>query len=309
MQRIQNLRHTPLPEVLKNCFPPHLSDAIERCGAPMLEEVRLHSHRYTTITCRQKNYPTSVVLSPGDMSEILKRMCNGSLYAYSQSICQGFLTLRGGIRVGVCGKAALEKGQVIGIGEISGLMVRIPHKLSVSAKPVIDRLQKQLFLQGLLIYAPPGVGKTTLLRATAEQASAPPLSLRTVVVDTREEFCHTLEGEALHLDLLVGYPRHLGIEIAVRSLGAELILCDEIGSPADADAVLAAANCGVPLVASAHAACVEELLNRPSILRLHQAKIFGAYLGISRAEPGSFHIQVTDWNAAEKLLQAGKEKR
>lgn len=302
MQNIQDLRHIPLPRVLTDCLPPYLSDAVERCGAPAVEELRLHGNRYASVTCRQRSYMTRVSLSPTEMSEILKRMCKGSLYAYNQSICQGYLTLQGGIRVGVCGKAALENGQVIGVGEISGLVIRIPHRLSVSAKILTEELRKQAFLKGLLIYSPPGVGKTTLLRAMALEVSSPPLSLRTVVVDSREEFCQTLEGEALNLDVLVGYPRRLGIEIAVRSMGAQLILCDEIGNAADAEAILSAASCGVPLIASAHAASLSELLQRPALSGLHRARVFGAYIGITRAEPGAFQYQISDWNAAERRL-------
>lgn len=302
MQSIHDLRHTPLPRVLADCLPPYLADAVERCGAPAVEELRLHSNRYASVTCRQRSYLIRVSLSPAEMAEILKRMCKGSLYAYNQSICQGYLTLRGGIRVGVCGKAALENGQVIGVGEISGLVIRIPHRLSVSAKILTEELRKHAFLRGLLIYSPPGVGKTTLLRAAALEASSDPLSLRTVVVDSREEFCHTLEGEALNLDILVGYPRRLGIEIAVRSMGAQLILCDEIGNADDAEAILSAANCGVPLIASAHAASLSELLQRPSLTDLHRARVFGSYIGITRSDPGAFHYQITSWSEAERLL-------
>jgi stage III sporulation protein AA len=90
-----------------------------------------------------------------------------------------------------------------------------------------------------------------------------------------------------------GYPRDIGIEIAVRTLGAEVIICDEIGSMADARATLGAANCGVPLIASAHASSVEELLERPAIVLLHRARVFGSYIGLSRRTAGGFDYSVT----------------
>ena len=210
--------------------------------------------------------------------------------------------MAGGIRIGVCGKAAVENGQVIGVGEISGLVVRIPHKITVSAKPILDCLEAYSFLKGVLIYAPPGVGKTTLLRALAKEAASPPYSHTTVAVDTREELGILLDEKALDLNILAAYPRKLGIEIAVRSLGAELILCDEIGSSSDAEAILTAANCGVPLVATAHAASLLELLSRPPLLQLHRAMVFGTYIGLARSEEGCFQYRICNWKEAEGLL-------
>ncbi|MBQ2734495.1 MAG: hypothetical protein IJF33_01545, partial [Clostridia bacterium] len=119
---------TPLPPTLQEVLPLYLCDAIARCqptGA--IEEIRLHSERSVTLTVAGQNQTVGVVLSSKEMQEILNRMCNGSLYAYSQSICQGYLSLSDGVRVGVCGSAAIEGGRIIGVNAVSGLVIRIPH--------------------------------------------------------------------------------------------------------------------------------------------------------------------------------------
>ena len=294
MQTIKAFK-TPieLPEKLIACFPLQLTDAIRRCGASNAEEVRLHRGRICTVTCGGKNYPTNIILGENEINDILHRMCGGSLYAFRHTINNGYLSLDGGIRVGICGSAALEEEEIIGINEITGLIIRIPHRHRVNAAPILEELERLGGMRGILIYAPPGIGKTTLLRTVAIEASSGANAKRTVVVDSREELGYTLDGTRLILDVLIGYPRQKGIEIAVRSLGAQLIICDEIGGSEDARAILSAANCGVPLVASAHADNVQELLRRPSIGLLHRAKVFGAYVGIKRDLHGGFQFQIT----------------
>ena len=271
-----------LPPELTEVLPVWLTDAVARCGAPRAEELRLHRGRYATVTCERRNYNTGVCLRESEMNAILHAMCGGSLYAFEETIVQGYLTMRGGIRVGICGNAAVEKGEIIGVNNISGLMIRIPHAVSVSAEPILRLLQTNRARGGILLFAPPGEGKTTMLRAVAKGASSPVFGWRTVAVDTRGELEPLLGGQELLLDILAGYPRHTGIEIAVRTMSAELILCDEIGSEADARAILATANSGVPIVATAHAANLRDLLKRPVFARLHRARVFHTYVGLTR---------------------------
>lgn len=296
MQSIQiAYKQFSLPFVLQECLPAHICNAILRTGATPIEEIRLHKGRILTVTSRQKNLGCGIVVSERELQDIFHKMCGGSLYAYEETIRQGYIPLEGGIRVGVCGSAACESGKIIGVHNITGLMIRIPHAISVSAESLLRSFFADCAQRGMLIYSPPGVGKTTLLRAIAAEVSSPRYGRHTVVVDTRGELNVELNDSSLYLDIMSGYPRDAGIEIAVRTLGAQLIICDEIGSMADAHATLGAANCGVPLIASAHAASVDELLERPAIALLHRAHVFGKYVGLARRAVGGFHYNVTDW--------------
>lgn len=292
MQIIQSeTRRNPLPSAVTAVLPPALTEALRRLSlADTAEELRLHAGREATVTSAGRNLSTGVTLTRDDMQNLLLRVCGGSLYAYRDTISQGYVAMPDGVRVGVVGSAAVENGQVIGVSEVTGLMFRLPHRIRVNATPVIDLLRHGQLLDGILIYAPPGVGKTTLLRAVTREAAR---EWRTVAVDTRGELAPSLDGGDLRLDILSGYPRDVGLEIAVRCMAAQVAICDEIGGARDARAVLSAANHGVPLIATAHADSVTGLLRRADIRTLHRAGVFGAYVGITRAHGSGFSYRIT----------------
>lgn len=129
--------------------------------------------------------------------------------------------------------------------------------------------------------------------------ASPPTPLRTVLVDSRAELCYGTDDPGLCLDVLVGYPRALGVEIATRTLSAQVILCDEIGDCTEAMALVEAHHGGVPLVASAHAADCAELLHRTGLRLLHEARLFSAYVGLTRDGAGGFRYRITQWDVAE----------
>ncbi len=312
MQSIKTLRSPPmLPQTLYSMLGAGICDVIGQCGAPYAEELRMHVDRMLTVTCRGKNYPTSLILTRDELEGIFHRMCDSSLYVHRQSIAQGYLTLAGGIRVGICGKAAMENGGIVGIRDISGLIVRIPHTVSVTSDNLLPfALNERGEAQSLLLYAAAGVGKTTLLASLARLLSTATYGIRTVVIDTREELLGHLHGTTLHLDVLSAFPRAVGMEIAIRSLGAQLLICDEIGNSEDADAILAAANCGAAVIATAHAADLSQLLLRPFVNTLLSHNAFRYLIGIARTEDDRFQYYITPTaSLAQKENGQGDQKK
>ncbi len=317
----ESLRPSISPIPLGLLPPQLLEDLLEECppaafdpdSGVLLEEVRLRAERRATLTVGGRNHSTRVRLSAYELGAILTHICGGSLYAYSDTIHQGFITLEGGVRVGIAGRAVCEEGRIIGVSEIDSLCIRIPHRHG-RVGDTVCRLLRRMAAEGgsprgVLIYAPPGVGKTTLLRSVAAGMASPPEPRRTVVIDTRGELGFEVGGESLCMDILRGYPRARGVEIATRTLSAELIVCDEIGDVEEAMALISSHHGGVPLVASAHAATVDELLRRTGIRLLHESRLFGAYVGISRRTGGTpsqdFVYRITPWCDADRMVGGG----
>ncbi len=257
-----------------------------------VEEIRLHTGRRVTLTSSGRNIPTSAVLVRNEIDRTLTRLCEGSVYAYRDTIAEGYVSLRGGIRVGICGRVAVSGGRIVGVYDIDTLAIRIPHKSPPIGGEVIKLIEEMGNTRGVLIYSPPGVGKTTLLRSLALLLSSGSGARRVSVVDTRGELGFSLDQPALCLDLLSGYPKAVGISLAARTLGSQVIICDEIGNRGEADAIREAHNCGIPLIATAHAASVRELLGRSGISELHRSGCFGAYVGIGRKGDFGFDYDI-----------------
>ncbi len=290
-----------IPECVRYALPERVRGELESVARDLgrVEEVRLHRGRRATLTSSGKNIPTSAVLSGSEIERVLTRLCEGSVYAFRDTIAEGYISLRGGIRVGVCGRAALSGGKISGVYDIDTLAVRIPHRSPMLGHEIVALLSEMNFTRGVLIYSPPGVGKTTLLRSLAAMLASGKDARRVSVIDTRGELAFSLDSPMLCIDLLSGYPRNIGIALAARTLGTEVMICDEIGSRAEAEAIREAHNCGVPLIATAHASSVRELLGRTGIGILHRAGCFGAYVGLARRGSFGFVYDICKWEDAD----------
>ena len=295
-----------LPRQLDSALPSRLLQELlalsSRVGPP--EELRLRADKSVSVSRKEGNLFLQTILSREEMETILLSLCDGSLYAHRESIAKGFLSLANGIRVGVVGRAVVEADQVIGVYEVTGLNVRFPRRLPPMGGVVAELLRRQEEGRGVLLYAPPGGGKTTVLRSVAAMMGSGSAPLRVCLVDTREELFFSLEEKRLCVDVLRGYPRAVGIEIATRTMNAQLIVCDEIGGTEEAEAIRAAQNSGVPLLASAHGSSVEGLLRREGLMLLHRSRVFGAYVGVERGRDGGEpRYQITSWEEADEYVE------
>ena len=128
----------------------------------------------------------------------------------------------------------------------------------------------------------PGIGKTTILRELIYKLATYKTPIRNVVIDSREEITPFMEGMPSSSDIFISYPKGLAIELATKSMTPEIIICDEISSKDEADAILRAVNSGVKLIATAHASCFSELMSKEILKDLFRNKVFDYAIGIKR---------------------------
>ncbi len=267
--RLKHYLSQPIMQALKD---------YETYHAPV-EEIILHRNEKVLFVCGNENKLTGLVLSSDAFDTIFLSLCQGSIYAHTATIAKGYFTTKEGWRVGVCGNAV---GELRNISEITALHLRFPRMIKDYGGELYRRLRQNDFTESVLIYSPPGIGKTTLLRQTARLLALPPKIHRVCVVDSRREIGIPGFSQGTAMDLLSGYPKAAGIEIALRTLSPQYLICDEIGNDAEAQAILSSMHSGVRVLATVHGEDLETLLLRPAIEKLHTHGVFQLYCGISR---------------------------
>ncbi len=283
---------------LLSLLPARLAEAVRALFPDVPpEELRVRRGRPTTLTNGGKTLYPGVTLDGAEVERLYASLCRGSVCAFEAELRQGFLPLGGGIRVGIGGAYDLfgaGEPEVRGVRRAETLVFRFPHAVPGAAAPVLRAWEEKGFSGGLLLWSPPGGGKTTVLRDLAASLAGKRLRRRVVVLGARREIWMEEVFRETPADVVSGLPTPAAIGLAVRSLSPEFLCCDEIGRE-EARAAADAARVGVPLVAAAHARSREELLRRPGIGDLIRDGTFSATVGIHRegGEP-SFEIAFSD---------------
>ena len=288
-----------LPKEIERCLPCGVVMALaklstgKRICADEINEIRLRAHGSVSVTYGTENIILECDVTEGQIGDCVTKLCRGSVYAHGDTIRRGYIIADGGVRVGVCGRLAAD-GRAL--SEITSVNIRVPHIVRGVCEGLFAHFAER-GVRSTLIYSPPGVGKTTLLRDLAARLGK---ERRVAVVDTRGELY--IEKMLAHTmcDVLVGYSRAEGIEIATRTLSPEVIICDEIGDEGEVRQMLSATNSGVPIIASAHASGVRELMTRVNLRLLHDGGVFSDYVGICRERINgrltrSFIFDITPW--------------
>lgn len=283
-----------------------------------IEEIRIRENRPLEIVYGQKStfitsngketiiesqayYPTKE-----DTSKILNLISNHSLYRLEEELRRGYITVKGGHRIGIAGKVILEKGEVRTISNIASFNIRVAKEVIGSADKVLPYIIKNKTIHNSLIISPPQCGKTTLLRDIARQISSgisSPKFLGTKVgiVDERSEIAGCVRGVPQNqigprTDVLDSCPKAEGMMMMIRSMSPDVLIVDEIGHDQDSKAILEARNAGVKVIATAHGSDLSEVIKRPTISSLIRQEIFTRYFILGRSKGVGTLEKVLDEN-------------
>ncbi len=242
-----------------------------------VSEIHLRVFGRCTLTAGGEKITLHSSVSESDAEMILQNATGPSAYRSKDMLLDGYIPLGGGVRLGVCGQARYNGGELVGISSVSSLVFRIPASKSDVGAELCEAFKS--CKSGMLVFSSPAVGKTTALRTLVELLSKGKNSPNIAVADERCEFIRE-DYKNSSVDILSGYRRERGMEIALRCLSPDIIVIDEIGRREEVLRMLDFLSSGVKFIASAHALSYRELRMRRNLQPLFDSGVFDVFAGI-----------------------------
>ena len=246
--------------------------------ADSVQEIRLRLSRPLALVCPDNTY---YLTQNGGLSNTI---LDGAMLVYNRQneIVNGFVTMYGGHRAGICGTAVVNNGKIVNIRDITSINIRIARE----HKGCADSLYNKIIAVsgGVLICGAPCSGKTTVLRDLARLLSTKGKK-NVALIDERGELAGTASGKFQNdigmCDVYDSYNKSEAMLHAIRSMAPEIVICDEIGSKEDIYAVEKSVNCGVRIISSTHCANEYELKQKANMVSLMKTGAFQTLVFLS----------------------------
>lgn len=267
---------------LEPCFPAEVREELALLYPGELREIRVRANRPVMLVASSRTAALGWRPTRDEVEQLAEALAEHGLYARSSEMSRGFLTLRGGHRLGLCGQVSSCAGQANTLRRIGSLNLRIAAEWFGTADALVPWVRSAGHVSSALLIGLPGTGKTTLLRDLARQLASGREAVPVALVDERGELAACVDGAAQldvgeQTDVLEGCAKPEAMAWLIRAMSPQALITDELGDEADALAVLEAAYAGVPVLASAHGAGLHEVAQRPALAALMSRRIFDVY--------------------------------
>lgn len=313
-----------LSDEIINSLSLNLREKIKTIQGENIEEIRLRINKPLIINGNQKDYfynekirkldrnmDKAYIVTKEDLEQTFQIICKYSIHSFMDDIKKGFITLRGGHRVGIVGKAIVENGNVENIKHISSLNIRISKEVKNCSDKVMDHIIKSpTKINNTIIISPPQCGKTTLLRDIVRNLSNGTekynfKGVNVALIDERNEIAGSYLGipqmdVGIRTDIIETCPKDVGIMMVLRSMSPNVIVTDEIGTEKDIKALYTALNGGVGLITTVHGDSIEDIRNRKELKNLLDEELFKKVILLSaKRGPGTvekiYDLQEKRW--------------